>query len=75
MIYKDDESGLDFDCILIDDGTMDTVISIDGVEHRFGDMADFRDAEGQLSEDGFFYMIEETLSDCFDDIIACRDRR
>ena len=50
---------------LCDDGTMDTVISIDGEEHRFdGEYASqFRDTEGNMTENGLKELAEEILDD------------
>ena len=39
----------------MDDGTLDTVIEIDGMEHRFSTefASDYRDSDGSLSGSGF----------------------
>ena len=52
------------DCELVDDGTMDTVISVDGQEHRFSQdyAAEYRDDFGALTEDGFYDLCEDILS-------------
>ena len=75
MIYHDEESNQDFTCYLEDDGTMDTVISINGIEYRYDGeyCCDFRDEDGSMTEDGFFALIEETLSDCWEEITANHD--
>jgi len=43
------------DCTLVDDGTMDTVISVRGVEYRYSTefAAEYRDDSGMLDFDEF----------------------
>ena len=43
------------ECYLVDDGTMDTVISIDGEEVRFDCeyCSQFRDDTGAMTDEGF----------------------
>ncbi len=43
-----------YSVLLLDDGTMDTVISVDGIEHRFdGDYAsEYRDEDGAMTVEG-----------------------
>ncbi|MHA2099649.1 MAG: hypothetical protein ACW99A_13315 [Candidatus Kariarchaeaceae archaeon] len=51
------------ECYLVDDGTLDTVISIDGVEHRF-DMeyaAQYRDENGAMTTEGFEDLCREVI--------------
>jgi len=45
----------DHECYLMDDGTLDTVIEIDGMEHRFSTefASSYRDSNGSLSGSGF----------------------
>ena len=71
MIYKDGETGHDFECYLVDDGTMDTVISIEGQEFRFDSeyASEYRDDDGAMTTDGFFALVEITLDDCWDMIV------
>ena len=68
----------DFNCFLVDDGTLDTVISIDGVEFRFdGDFVHqyaLRDNEGSVKDSRFIDLCVETIDDCWDDI-TCNDFR
>lgn len=44
-----------YECYLVDDGTLDTVISIDGTEHRFDTeyASHYRDADGGISDENF----------------------
>lgn len=65
MIFKDDEYG-NFDICLVDDGTLDTVISIshpltEEEEIRFGSeyAAHYRDETGAVTEAGFLELAEE----------------
>lgn len=48
--------GREYETFLRDDGTLDTVISVDGIEHRFTfdveDGMSYRDADGAMTEDG-----------------------
>ncbi|KKM14220.1 hypothetical protein LCGC14_1708370 [marine sediment metagenome] len=48
--------GREYEAYLCDDGTLDTVISVDGIEHRFTfdseDGATYRDADGRMTEEG-----------------------
>ena len=55
-----------FECYLIDDGTLDTVIEIDGTEHRFdGDYANqYRDKNGTMMEEGFIELCKECIEEC-----------
>lgn len=57
------DNGKDYECGLVDDGTMDTVISIDGQEYRFS--ADYaaphRDAMGSMTTDGFYVLAYEAI--------------
>ena len=52
-----------YECNLVDDGTLDTVIEIDGTEHRFdGDYTSFyRDKNGAMTEKGLKELAEETI--------------
>ena len=51
------------DCYLVDDGTFDTVIEVDGDEFRFSDTSDARDESGALTEVGFFRYCFEVIED------------
>ena len=62
-----------YECYLIDDGTLDTVIEIDGIEHRFnGDFASYYlyngsnryDKEGAMTETGFKELCELIIDEC-----------
>jgi hypothetical protein len=55
-----------YECYLIDDGTLDTVIEIDGIEHRFnGQFASYcRDKEGAMTETGFKELCELAIDEC-----------
>ena len=50
---------------LVDDGTLDTVISIDGVEHRFSQErgAECRDESGVMTDKGLRSLATEILYD------------
>ena len=55
-----------YECFLIDDGTLDTVVEVDGVEHRFdGDYANsHRDFDGAMTEKGFIELCKECIEEC-----------
>jgi len=59
-----DGEGNEFDVYLVDDGSMDTVISISGMEFRFSsDFASmWRDEEGVLSEEGLRELALDALA-------------
>lgn len=61
-------NGQTYSCNLVDDGTLDTVISVDGEEFRFShDYASwFRDDEGNFFDEGFLELCDE----CIDEIEA-----
>ena len=50
-------------CWLVDDGTLDTVISVDGEEVRFDCeyASEFRDTDGSMTETGFLQLAEEAI--------------
>ena len=52
-----------YECSLVDDGTLDTVIEIDGIEHRFnGEFTNqYRDKNGTMTEKGFIELCKECL--------------
>ena len=50
-----------FECYLIDDGTLDTVIQIDGIEHRFSSEYVKRDEDRSLSDEEFYRLAEEVI--------------
>ena len=56
----------EYECYLIDDCTLDTVISIDGIEHRFdGDYTSFyRDKNGIMTEKGFIELCSQCIEEC-----------
>ena len=49
--------------LLEDDGTLDTVISVDGEQYRYDTeyAAMFRDGDGTLTEKGFIKLAKETI--------------
>jgi len=53
------------ECWLVDDGTLDTVISIDGEDYRFStDYASaYRDENGDMTESGFSDLCMEVIED------------
>ena len=73
MIIKDKELG-EFTVLLEDDGTMDTVIS---VEHRLTEKTEyrydteyaamFRDENGAMTDDGFKELAEESVDAYIED--------
>jgi hypothetical protein len=52
-----------YECFLCDDGTLDTVISIDGEEIRFSQdyAANFRDSDGVMTDEGFKELCREEI--------------
>jgi hypothetical protein len=48
---------------LSDDGTLDTVVEIDEVEHRWGDTSRYRDKYGVLTEAGLKALADEVLDE------------
>ena len=54
-----------FECYLIDDGTLDTVIEVDGIEHRFdGEFANqYRDKNGTMTKKGFIELCKECIEE------------
>ncbi len=55
--------GKTYDCYLGDDGTMDTVIVIDGREFRYSDTSHLRDEAGALTDEGFYELCHECIDD------------
>ena len=55
-----------YECSLVDDGTLDTVIEIDGTEHRFdgGYTSFYRDKNGAMTEKGFIELCKECIKEC-----------
>ena len=49
--------------LLVDDGTLDTVISVDGEQYRYDAeyAAMFRDGDGTLTEEGFIELAKESI--------------
>ena len=52
-----------YHCHLIDDGTLDTVIEINGVEFRYGDTSYYRRSNGELTRNGFRQLCDECIED------------
>ena len=67
MEIIDDETGKVFDCYLIDDGTLDTVIQVNGWECRYSHeyASCFRDESGALTDAGFIELCDESIDDYF----------
>jgi len=59
-IIKDGKS---YVCFLGDDGTLDTVIEINGKEFRFSDTSHLRDESGTLTNEGFIELCEDCIED------------
>jgi len=53
------------ECYLTDDGTLDTVITIDGESYRFSQefAAEFRDENGVMTEKGFIELCKIQIED------------
>lgn len=53
------------DVFLRDEGTLDTVLTVDGCRHSFDHetAADHRDERGALTDEGFKALAEEALED------------
>jgi hypothetical protein len=66
---KIEHKGETFDCYLGDDGTMDTVIEVNGVRVRFDCeyAARFRDGRGQVTEEGFKELAVEAIESVGED--------
>jgi hypothetical protein len=60
---KIEHKGETFDCYLGDDGTLDTVIEVNGVRVRFDCeyASGFRDGEGRMTEEGFKELAVEAI--------------
>jgi hypothetical protein len=63
MAIKLEYDGKSYEVGLVDDGTLDTVISINGKEHRFDQeyAASFRDEKGELSAEGLEQLAKEAI--------------
>ncbi len=56
------------ECHLGDDGTLDTVIEVDGKEYRFGDTSEYQDPHtGELELWGFCKLCEEIIEGMHDE--------
>ena len=55
-----------YDCNLVDDGTLDTVIEIDNTEHRYSweTGADMRNFDGSIIESRFIELCKSAIEDC-----------
>ncbi len=53
-----DVDGTKYECYLEDDGTLDTVVSVNGREFRYDCefAADYRDDDGVMTDDGFYQL-------------------
>ena len=72
MLVKDETTGKEYDCYLGDDGTLDTVIIVNGREVTFGQewAGPYRDPDtGELTTEGFV----ELCQDCFEDLWQFED--
>ena len=63
MEIYDDETGKMYECFLVDDGTLDTVIEVDGREFRFSDTSWARDESGTITDKGFIELCNECIED------------
>jgi hypothetical protein len=55
------------DVSLSDDGTLDTVVEINGKEYRYSDTSEYRDADGDFSDERWQDFAEMVLEDYFND--------
>ena len=58
-----DDDGRIYSCFLVDDGTLDTVIEVVGVDFRFSDTSMYRDKNGALTDKGFIELCDECIND------------
>jgi len=54
------------ECYLLDDGTLDTVVAIDGEEHRIGQekAREYRALDGSFTTTGFRNLCEDIIEAC-----------
>jgi len=54
-----------YKCGLVDDGSLDTIVEIDGIEHRYsGEFAsNYRNDDGSLTDEGFKELCEIAIND------------
>ena len=59
-------SGREHEVYLGDNGTLDTLITVDGIEHTFdGEYASqYRDSDGAMTEDGLRTLAIECIEEC-----------
>ena len=62
MKKYDKESGKTLECLLIDDGTLDTVVTVDGKEYRFDSEYVARRQDGSIPA----HELERLLDDAID---------
>ncbi len=64
MQIKDD-AGKTYECSLEDDGTLDTVIMVDGEAHRFDSeyASHYRNDDGEMLWEGFKALCQECIAD------------
>jgi hypothetical protein len=55
------------DVSLSDDGTLDTVVEINGKEYRYSDTSKYRDRNGDFSDESWRNFAEMVLEDYFDE--------
>ena len=53
------------ECSLLDDGSLDTVIEIDGIEHRYNGefVFHYRNDDGSLKDEGFKELCKMAIDD------------
>ena len=49
----------EYQCYLGDDGSLDTIIEIDGIQHRFMEVD--REEDGRITEETFINLCQDTI--------------
>jgi len=49
----------EYQCYLGDDGSLDTIIEIDGIQHRFMEVD--REEDGSITEETFINLCQDTI--------------
>ncbi len=53
----------DYNCFLVDDGTLDTVISVNNEQFRYDSefASEYRDSNGVMTDDGFYDICQDAI--------------
>ena len=54
----------EYQCYLGDDGSLDTIIEIDGIQHRFMEVD--REEDGSITENTFIDLCTYTIMECIE---------